>query len=282
MENLRQVFISYSYRDRVVAHRIAEALSTRGVPVWIDEWEIKIGESVVQKIDEGLKKSSHVLALLSEHSIASHWVQKELRLAYSAEIKGAQSIIIPVLVGKLSPSQMPTFLQGIRWIDLSTDYKSGIEDLIKFLSTSVSEEKPTVSPSDILEVSDFSKEVAKEVMNVLNIQNIRLEDYELDRIVRKKREAAAIFRQTRNTFLVVIIGMLASLIANVITMTDAVMAKTGFIIIGAFMLFLMSIVIVSRILKRGSSRVAYLKDTLSRAYNEALEASSFNPTTRRD
>ena len=275
MEKLRQVFISYSYRDKVIAHRIAEDLSTKDIPVWIDEREIKIGESIIQKIDEGLKNSSCVLALLSKHSIVSPWVQREFSLAYSARIEGAQSIIIPVLVGKLSPSQVPTFLRNIRWIDLSTDYKSGIEDLIKFLSTSVSEEKPAVSPSDILDVSDFSKEVAKEVTRVLksNIQGIRLADHESN---------LTSFRKHRSAAAMVIVGMLASL-ANVITMTNTVMAKTSLIIIGAFiLLLLMSIVIVSSFLKRGSSRVAYLKDTLSEAYNEALETSSFNPATRRD
>lgn len=280
MEKSRQVFISYSHRDKVVARKIAKDLSTRDVPVWIDEWEIKIGESIVQKIDEGLKQSGYILALLSEHSIASHWVQKEVSLAYSTEIEGAQSIIIPVLVGKLSPSQIPIFLQSIRWIDLSTDYKSGIEDLIKFLSTSVSEEKPAVSPSDILNVSDFSKEIAKEVMNVLKGD---IQGHGSNRTIEKHRDTAAIFRRTLTPLSVTIIGMLVPL-ANFIIMTNAVMAKTGFIIIGVFIfiLSLMSMVIVSSILKRGSSRVAYLKDTLSRAYNEALEASSFNPTTRRD
>lgn len=283
MEKLRQVFISYSYRDKVIAHRIAEDLSTRGIPVWIDEREIKIGESVVQKIDEGLKKSSYVLALLSEHSIASHWVQKELSLAYSTEMEGAQSIIIPVLVRKLSPSQIPTFLRSIKWIDLSKNYKSGIEDLIKSLSASVSEKKPAVSPSDILDVSAFSKEVAKEVMSILksDTQGIRLADHGSNRTIGKHSVAAAISKQTWYSLSAVIFGMLA-LLPNVIAMTNAVMTKTGFFIIGAAMLLLMSMVIVSSILKRGPSRVAYLKDTLSEAYNEALEASSFNPTTRRD
>ena len=65
-------------------------------------------------------------------------------------------------------------------------------------------------------------------------------------------------------------------------MTDIVMTTTSLIITGAFMLSLIFMVILSSILKRGSSRVAYLKDTLSEAYNDALEASSFNPTTKRD
>ena len=283
MEKLRQVFISYSYRDKAIAHRIAEDLSTRDIPVWIDEREIKIGESIVQKIDEGLKKASYVLALLSEHSIASHWVQKELSLAYSTEREGAQSLIIPVLIEKLSPSQIPIFLRSIKWIDLSTNYKSGIEDLIKSLSASVSDEKPAVSPSDILDVSAFSKEIAKEVMNILksDTQGIRLVDHGSNRNIGKHRVAAAVSKQTWYALSTVIFGMLA-LLTNVIAMTDTVMVETGLIIIGAFMLLLVSMVIVPSILKRGSSRVAYLKDTLSDTYNEALEASSFNPTTRRD
>ena len=216
MEKLRQVFISYSSRDKVIAHRIAKDLSTKGVPVWIDEWEIKIGESIFQKIDEGLKKSSYVLALLSEHSITSHWVQKELSLAYSAKIKDAQSIIIPVLVERLSPSQVPPFLQSIKWVNLSTDYKSGIEDIIKALSASVRVEKPAVSPSDILDVSAFSKEVAKEVMSILksDSQGIRLADHGPNRTVGKHRDAAVIVSKNWISLLVAIVGMLATLLAK--------------------------------------------------------------------
>ena len=49
-----------------------------GVPrVWLDEAEIDIGDSLIAKIDEGMKLSRYIAVVLSKKSIDAPWVKKE-------------------------------------------------------------------------------------------------------------------------------------------------------------------------------------------------------------
>ena len=51
------VFLSHSSKDKAVVRAVAERLRKDGVRVWFDEWEIKAGDSIPAKIEEGLEKS---------------------------------------------------------------------------------------------------------------------------------------------------------------------------------------------------------------------------------
>ena len=48
------VFLSYSSKDAAVVRPLAERLRADGLRVWFDEWEIKPGDSIPAKIDQGL------------------------------------------------------------------------------------------------------------------------------------------------------------------------------------------------------------------------------------
>ena len=49
-----KAFLSYASEDRNVAERVAEDLQAAGVETWWDRWEIGAGDSIVQKINQGL------------------------------------------------------------------------------------------------------------------------------------------------------------------------------------------------------------------------------------
>ena len=49
------VFFSYSHRDKTFVKRIVSDLKRFNVSVWFDEGEIKLGESLTQKIGRGLR-----------------------------------------------------------------------------------------------------------------------------------------------------------------------------------------------------------------------------------
>jgi hypothetical protein len=73
------VFVSHASEDKVFVERLAHDLIIRGVQVWYAEWEIRVGESIVQKINEGIDSSGSLLVVLSEASTRSAWVGRELR-----------------------------------------------------------------------------------------------------------------------------------------------------------------------------------------------------------
>lgn len=100
------VFICHASEDKVhVARPLARELKKRGVDVWIDEGEILIGDSLRQKIDEGLTKSDYGVVILSPNFFKKEWPQRELDGLYQREVANGKVVILPV-IHKLSIEQL--------------------------------------------------------------------------------------------------------------------------------------------------------------------------------
>lgn len=73
----QDVFLSHCAHDTDVVRELAERLRGDGVRVWPKELyrerEIKLGDSVPKKIDDGLEQSRVWVMCLSEHAFASDW-----------------------------------------------------------------------------------------------------------------------------------------------------------------------------------------------------------------
>ncbi|WP_447513537.1 toll/interleukin-1 receptor domain-containing protein, partial [Clostridioides difficile] len=78
--------------------RLRTDLLAHGVPrVWLDEAEIDIGDSLIAKIDEGMKLSRYIAVVLSTKSIDAPWVKKELDVAMNREITSGEVVVLPLL-----------------------------------------------------------------------------------------------------------------------------------------------------------------------------------------
>lgn len=71
------VFVSYSRKDQAVVLELAQRLKNEGVRVWLDQWEIQIGDSIPAKIEYGLKHSRLLLLCISAHALGADWVTLE-------------------------------------------------------------------------------------------------------------------------------------------------------------------------------------------------------------
>jgi TIR domain len=90
------VFICHASEDKdEIARPLAEALRTRGLAVWYDEFSLKLGDSLRQSIDRGLASSRYGIVILSPHFFEKHWPQQELNGLASKEVHG-QKVIIPL------------------------------------------------------------------------------------------------------------------------------------------------------------------------------------------
>lgn len=72
------VFLSYTSGDTELAERIANDLQANGIETWWDKWCIAAGDSLRQKIEEGLSGCTHFLVLLTPDSINKPWVNQEM------------------------------------------------------------------------------------------------------------------------------------------------------------------------------------------------------------
>jgi hypothetical protein len=121
------VFISHASEDKDdFVRALAEALRNKGLIVWYDEFEIRIGDNVRRRIDVGLVSSRFGVVVLSPAFLAKPWAQYELDGLVTREMSGEQQIILPIWHGltrdqlvAVSPSLANTV--ALRTEDLSID-----------------------------------------------------------------------------------------------------------------------------------------------------------------
>jgi hypothetical protein len=88
------VFVSHASEDKVaIARPLAEALREHGVSVWLDEVEMKIGDSLRRKIDQGIRSSRFGVVIFSEQFFAKGWTQYELDGLVTRTVSGEQNLL---------------------------------------------------------------------------------------------------------------------------------------------------------------------------------------------
>src|ERR1044071_3276936 len=125
-----KVFISHSSRDKALAVRLAGDLTKAGVDIWYDQWEIKVGDSIIDKINNGLRVSDYLLIILSKASANSQWVKEELSAAKTIEIDKRGVFILPALA---ESCDIPPLIVSKRYADFRSDYQYGLDELLDVL-----------------------------------------------------------------------------------------------------------------------------------------------------
>lgn len=125
----QDIFISYNHHDHDFVERLATDLKMSGLSVWWDEWEIKVGDSIIQKVSDGIQRSAHLMVVLSPHSVQSPWVQRELGSALMKHLSAERGIIVlPLLV---ADCEIPILLREIKYADFRHDYQAALHALLK-------------------------------------------------------------------------------------------------------------------------------------------------------
>jgi TIR domain len=107
------VFISHASEDKDdVVLPLAEALRRAGLRVWLDRQELTIGDSLREKIDEGLANSHFGVVVISPAFLEKGWPKKELSGLFALEEVAGRKVILPVwhLVDKVTVSKYSPIL----------------------------------------------------------------------------------------------------------------------------------------------------------------------------
>jgi len=89
-------FISYSSKNQDFAERLHNDLQAKGVRCWFAPEDLKIGDKFRTRIDEAILYHDKLLLILSEHSINSDWVEKEIEAAIEKERQQERTVLFPV------------------------------------------------------------------------------------------------------------------------------------------------------------------------------------------
>jgi chromosomal replication initiation ATPase DnaA len=90
------VFISHSSEDKEGFVRpLVDELKKLNIKVWYDEFELKIGDSLRESLDKGLKNSKYGIVVLSTSFFNRNWTKYELNSFVSREMNG-KKVILPI------------------------------------------------------------------------------------------------------------------------------------------------------------------------------------------
>ncbi len=89
-------FISYSSKDDEFARRLHADLQNEGIRCWFAPEVMKIGDRIRTRIDEVIRLHEKLLLVLSENSIDSQWVEKEVETAFEREGETKTTVLFPV------------------------------------------------------------------------------------------------------------------------------------------------------------------------------------------
>jgi len=139
---IKQAFISHSSKDKErFVIDFAKKLYENRVEAWLDQWELKPGDSLPKEIFEAIDENEIFISIISKNSIESKWVQEELDAAFIRKIEDNIKFI-PIIIDKdvKLPPQCRHLLQ-IR-IENLENYDSEFQTLINGVFDK--SEKPTL------------------------------------------------------------------------------------------------------------------------------------------
>jgi hypothetical protein len=91
-------FISYSSKDKEFADYLYKHLQTEGVRCWFAPHDMKIGDDILDRIDETIRNRDKLLLILSGDSIQSDWVELEVKKAMAEERRRKKGVLFPVRI----------------------------------------------------------------------------------------------------------------------------------------------------------------------------------------
>src|SRR5579883_649695 len=188
------IFISYSRKDAAQAEQLAERLTSEGLSCWIDKQGIIGAEQWAQEIVNGIRNCSTFIILLSNASVESEHVLKELSLALEKRKR-----ILPVTLDSVElPSAFEYPLAGLQRVAISDldgilrSHKHGVERvLVKDARKSL-----MILPFEDLSPSKdnewFADGLTSELVGALsNIKALRLIDWNTSKLFREHKVKTA-------------------------------------------------------------------------------------------
>lgn len=122
------IFISYSHENKDFVDKLAMQLVHRNVNVWLDRWELSIGDSIIDKVQEAVDGASALLVILSKASIASEWCKRELSSGFLRELEEKRVVVMPVL---LEDCDIPLFARGKLYADFRASFDDGLRTVVE-------------------------------------------------------------------------------------------------------------------------------------------------------
>jgi hypothetical protein len=100
VEIKKDIFICHASKDKIdIIYPLIEAFDNHGISYWFDKAEIRWGDKLISRINEGLRISKYVIVILSANFLLKNWPQTEFEAALNIEISSGEIKVLPLIVG---------------------------------------------------------------------------------------------------------------------------------------------------------------------------------------
>ena len=124
------VFLSYSWNDQQTVFSFRNALAANGIDVWMDTNNVKPGDHIGSRIEEGLRRTDIYVVFLSQSATSSPWVRREI--SYAVQLADKKKLTpIPVL---LDAAEVPIEFSGLLYIDARRSIKDAAARLVETIT----------------------------------------------------------------------------------------------------------------------------------------------------
>jgi len=113
------VFVSHSTAQKPVARLLVQQWRQLGLSVFLDEDTILTGEDVVTALDRACEQSRHTVLLITPESLASNWVDQEIKRAVYVDPAAMERRLVPVLLEPVEESEIPLSVRRLNRADLT-------------------------------------------------------------------------------------------------------------------------------------------------------------------
>jgi hypothetical protein len=148
-----RIFISYAQRDRGIVKRLADALQSAGLSVWLDESSILPGSELPDAILQEVRSADAVLVVVTEASLASAWVQRETEWA-AARAHENGILLVPVFVDKLPEVRLPYELATRRGVRLDSSSRQSFLEAADQIKLALDARRSSVSERPVQDRKD--------------------------------------------------------------------------------------------------------------------------------
>ena len=128
MTTPKEVFLSHASADRESAELVADVLGAHGVRVWYSQTNIASAQDWHDEIGNALRRCDWFLLLLSDQSIESVWVKRELTYA----LRHGQYIdhILPVKLVPCDAEQLSWTLDEFQTVTVNGDWDAAFTSIL--------------------------------------------------------------------------------------------------------------------------------------------------------
>ncbi len=121
------VFLCHNWDDKPAVRRLAQQLRDRGLRPWLDERELRPGlpwQPALEEVIAGIPAAAVIVG-----STVGPWQDQEAA-AFLRRFVRQQCAVVPVLLPGAHPLELPIFLEGFTWVDLSVTEPDPMDQLV--------------------------------------------------------------------------------------------------------------------------------------------------------